>query len=263
MPELPDVEAFRHYLHSRVLRQRIESVDVAAPSLIIGGDPKTLLRALRGAVLLSTHRHGKYLFLEIDRGGWLLLHFGMTGYPVVDANKQRPSDRARLRIRFANGHSFSYFDPRKLGRIGIVDDVAEFIRSRNLGPDVLSVTEDLFKERLKKKATGAKAALMDQHVLAGIGNVYADEILFQARLSPLARLSGVKSPTWRTLYRATRKVLCRAIEVRANPMSLPRTYLLHHRERNGRCPRCGRSLQTMKVGGRTTYYCPRDQRKAA
>jgi formamidopyrimidine-DNA glycosylase len=263
MPELPDVEAFRQYLHSRVLHQRIERVEVASLSVIMGGSPRTLHRALRGTVFLSTHRHGKYLFLEIDRGGWLLLHFGMTGYPVVDANEQRPSDRARLRIRFANGHSFSYFDPRKLGLIGIVDHVDEFIRSRNLGPDALRVTEDVFKERLKKKATGAKAALMDQHVLAGIGNVYADEILFQARLSPLARLSLAKPPTWRKLYRVTRKVLSRAIEVRANPMSLPRTYLLHHRDRDGRCPRCGQSLQTMKVGGRTTYYCPRDQRKAA
>jgi formamidopyrimidine-DNA glycosylase len=263
MPELPDVEVFRRYLQARALGKRIKHVDVAAPSLLIGVSPKMLRRTLQGSSFLSTHRHGKYLFLKLEQGGWLLLHFGMTGYPIVDHNTERPSDRARLRLQLADGHSLCFFDPRKLGRIGIVDDVETYIRSRNLGPDALTVSEELFKERLKQKRTTAKTAFMDQQVLAGIGNIYADEILFQAGLSPLARFSRAKPQTWRTLYRATRQVLCRAIKAQANPDRLPRTYLLRHRERDGRCPRCRHSLHTIKIGGRTTYYCPRDQRKAA
>ena len=263
MPELPDVEVFRRYLQSHALRQRIHRADVAAPGLLRDVSVQALQRRIRGRRFVSTHRHGKYLFLELDRGGWLLLHFGMTGYAVVGKQRQRPSDHARLRIHFADGQVLSYFDPRKLGRIEVVDDLAAFIQSRKLGPDALTVKHDLFRQRLQQKKASAKAALMDQQTLAGIGNVYADEILFKSNLSPLARLTEAKPATWARLYRVTRQVLREAIRKGADPSRLPRTYLLRHRHRTGQCPRCHRRLRTIKVGGRTTYFCPRDQRRVA
>jgi formamidopyrimidine-DNA glycosylase len=263
MPELPDVEVFRHIVEAGALHKLIVRVEIAAPRLLRGVKPRVLEERLRGSKFAATRRHGKLLFLKINRGGWLLLHFGMTGYPIIGENEWQPSDHARLRIYFAKSQPLTYFDPRKLGRIGFVDDVDAFIRSRNLGPDALMVGPDVFRERLQVKKAAAKAAFMDQHVLAGVGNVYADEILFQSAVSPLARLSRASNRTWDRLYRATREVLHRAINVGADPARLPRTYLLRQRKRDGRCPRCHAQLQTMKIGGRTTYYCPREQKNPA
>jgi formamidopyrimidine-DNA glycosylase len=104
-----------------------------------------------------------------------------------------------------------------------------------------------------------KAALMNQAVLAGIGNLYADEILFQAGVHPRAAPRRLSRATLRRLYRTMERVLRAAIAARAEPANLPRTFLLRHRGDDGRCPRCGRRLRTMRVSGRTTYYCPRRQ----
>jgi len=258
MPELPDVEVFRRYLDSHVLGRLIRHVDVAAPEMAPDTSPRSLSAHLSRARFRSTHRHGKYVFLEIDRGGWLFLHFGMTGYPVV--NGKEAVDRPRLVIRFAAGHTLTYYDRRKLGRIGLVKDAQGFVRSRRLGPDALAVEEADFCARLKKRRGAVKAALMDQHVIAGLGNVYVDEVLFQAGLHPMTALVGLASATRARLYRAMRRVLGRAIAAGADPSRLPRRYQLPHRRKGGRCPRCGNRWKTVKAGGRTTYYCERDQR---
>lgn len=258
MPELPDVEVFRRYLDSRVLGRLIRRIDLAAPEMAPGASPRSLSAHLRRARFRSTCRHGKYLFLEIDRGGWLFLHFGMTGYPLVDGKDA--ADRPRLAIRFADGRRLTYYDRRKLGQIGLVEDVAGFIRSRRLGPDALAVEEAAFGARLKERRGAVKAALMDQHVIAGLGNVYVDEVLFQAGLHPTAALARVEPATRARLYRVMRRILERAIAAGAEPSRLPRRYQLPHRRKGGRCPRCGNRWKTMKVGGRTTYYCERDQR---
>ncbi|GKS57837.1 formamidopyrimidine-DNA glycosylase [Nitrospira sp.] len=260
MPELPDVEVFRKYLRSRALHRCIRTIQVLTPRLVQNVGVKSLQRRLQGRQFVSTQRHGKYLFLRLDRGGWLLLHFGMTGYPVVSKDLVCSSDHAHLRIQFSDGRTFAYFDPRKLGRIGLVNEPSELIRAKNLGPDARTVDRVQFRRQLQQKKAHAKAALMDQQTLAGIGNVYADEILFRAGVSPLARLTDATRATWNVLYRAMQHVWKEAIRKGADPSHLPRTYLLPHRHPGGHCPRCHRPLRTIKVHGRTTYYCPRDQR---
>ncbi len=259
MPELPDVETFRRYLKSRVLGKVVERVEVLAPAMLRDISTEQLHSQLRGSRLRTTRRHGKYLFLECEDRGWLLLHFGMTGYPQVGRHGAS-RDEPRFRVRFLGGESLAFFDRRKLGRIALVRDVDAFIRTRKLGPDALDIGWRTFHARLHRKRGSVKAALMDQHTIAGIGNVYADEILFRARLHPAAEPTAVTVSTWRRVYRSLRTVLDQAVAAGAAPSRLPRTSLLSNRHKNGRCPRCGSRLRTMRLGGRTTYYCAREQR---
>jgi formamidopyrimidine-DNA glycosylase len=102
---------------------------------------------------------------------------------------------------------------------------------------------------------------MDQHVIAGLGNVYVDEILFQADVNPMASLTSLTATTRGRLFQIMRRVLRRAIAVGAEPQRLPRTYQLPHRRKAGNCPRCGSEWSTMIIGGRTTYYCRRHQKR--
>lgn len=257
MPELPDVETFRRYLESRALGKVVTRAEVSAPAMVRNGSPRRLRSRLGGARFRATHRHGKYLFLECDRGGWLLLHFGMTGYPRM-GRRVASRDPARFRVRFDDGTTLTFHDVRKLGTIGWVEDVQSFIRARRLGPDALDMPWETFRARLGRAKGTVKTALMNQRAVAGIGNVYADEILFRAGLHPAAK-APLPDSTWRRLHRALRTVLARAIAAGADPSRVPRTFLLPNRRTHGRCPRCGRPLSTLRLGGRTAYYCERDQ----
>jgi formamidopyrimidine-DNA glycosylase len=168
-----------------------------------------------------------------------------------------------LRIDFTDTSHLAFDDQRKFGRIAFAEDVDAFIHQRRLGPDPLDRRFDFraFKASVGRRRGAVKPVLMNQHVVAGIGNIYADEILFQARVHPETRLDQLGAVSLRSLYRATKRVLTRAVRARADADRLPRSYLLRQRRPHGHCPRCGRALSQLKIGMRTTYYCPTDQPK--
>ena len=263
MPELPDVQVFKEYLESTSLHQRIEGVTVAADRILVDVSARTLKSRLREKSLISTQRHGKHLFVEIEDDAWLRLHFGMTGKLEYFKGERELQEHVRLRLDFANDYHLAYSNTRRLGEIGLVDDIADFVKEEDLGPDALARDFDLaaFREALAGRRGRIKATLMNQSVLAGIGNIYADEILFQASLHPEAKANRLKADTVRDLYRAMHRVLKQAIEARAEPERLPRSYLLPHRGADGECPHCGRGLKKTKVSGRATYFCSADQRR--
>jgi len=132
------------------------------------------------------------------------------------------------------------------------------IERHELGPDALDDTLDAaaMAERFSQSRAAVKSALMNQKLLAGIGNIYSDEILFHTRLHPSTPASDLDKATLRKLHRNMRKVLDKAIECGADPNRLPHTYLLPHRHKDGECPRCGRPLDKLKVTGRTAWLCP-------
>jgi formamidopyrimidine-DNA glycosylase len=263
MPELPDVQVFQQYLDSNALRQRIRDVELSAAGMLAGVSGKTLRTKLIRRELVATRRHGKNLFVRLAGDGWLFLHFGMTGALKYFGDAERPPEFTRLRLDFANGHHLAYVNMRKLGKIGLVDDVDAFIAEQKLGPDALDLDLAGFRRALAGRRGKIKATLMDQTVMAGIGNIYADEVLFAAGVDPRARTERLASATVRELHKAMRAVLAKAIEAGADVDNLPRSFLLPHRARGGRCPKCGRMLRQIKLGGRTTYLCPRHQRKKA
>ncbi|SDK30675.1 Fpg/Nei family DNA glycosylase [Microbulbifer yueqingensis] len=256
MPELPDVERFRRYLEATALHQRIVHLHVPGPELLVDTSPQGLGRTLGGAEFSSATRHGKYLFALTDTGKCLVLHFGMTGELAYSGRERPLPDYTQLEIDFEGDNRLAYIAPRKLGRIAVVNSPDEWISSRELGPDALEISEEAFLEQSSRSRSKVKSWLMDQHRLAGIGNYYSDEILFQSHLHPCASMGDLRESERRVLYQNMRRVLQLAIDRDADPAALPRSFLLPHRIKGERCPRCGGTLQQLEVGGRTAYFCP-------
>mgnify|MGYP003571175213 CR=1 FL=1 len=262
MPELPDVETRRRYIDATALHQKIKSAVVNAPRMLKGISAKDLISALKSHAFSETGRHGKFLFVRFDDKAWLVLHFGMSGTLAYTKDESAVPEGARLRIDFANGYHLAGIWQRRLGRIGLTVDPATFVKQEGLGPDAMTPGIDLstFKRMLGGRRGSVKPALMDQKFIAGIGNIYSDEMLFQAGLDPRHAADGLDDDQLADLHRAMRHVLRIAIERQADPGRMPHSWLLPQRRKGGVCPRCGTPLRQIKVSGRTAHLCPQCQR---
>jgi formamidopyrimidine-DNA glycosylase len=261
MPELPDVEMFKRYLDATSLHQRIDHVDVRNAYVLKDVAARELARGLKGRRFGSSRRHGKHLFVHADSKLWLRLHFGMTGsLEYFKANGHAPR-HTRVLFVFANNHRLAFDDQRQFGQIGLIKDVDEFLEKRRLGPDALNLDLGEFNKNLGKRRGAVKSVLMNQQLIAGIGNIYADEILFCAHMHPATEISRLGDKGFEKLFRATRYILQKAIAAKADVNQMPKSWLLSHRGKGGKCPRCGRKLRSAKIGGRTAWFCPHCQKK--
>lgn len=260
MPELPDVESLRRYLDATSLHQTIRQVDVDAARELSGISAARLRERLEGRSLVETRRHGKHLFARLDGDGWLRLHFGMTGWLQYLEDGERPP-YTRLMLHFPRGRGLAFACRRRLGRIGMVDDPGSFVADQGLGPDALdpAVTQSAFRQLLAGRRGTVKSALMNQRLLAGLGNIYTDEALFQAGIDPRTEPGDLDMSAVDRLYRAMRHVLKVAIDHEADPSRLPRSWLLPYRRAGVGCPRCGGTVERITMAGRSTYFCSRCQ----
>ncbi|HEU4618131.1 MAG TPA: DNA-formamidopyrimidine glycosylase family protein [Gammaproteobacteria bacterium] len=261
MPELPDVENFRKLLVRHALHKKIEHVEVGSAKILEGVSARELARKLEGRSFEGARRHGKHLFAALDEGHCVGFHFGLTGRFVYFKDGEEDPRHDRLRLDFPHREHFCFVDQRLFGRVEWIDDPDEYIRKKKLGPDALSIGEQAFREALAARRGALKPALMDQTLLAGIGNLYSDEILFQAKLHPKTPASDLDGKAIKRLYRVMRRVLETAVEKGAGAEEdlerrLPKGWLLPHRKKGGECPRCGGKIATLKVEGRTAYFCP-------
>jgi formamidopyrimidine-DNA glycosylase len=259
MPELPDVEVYRRYLGSTALHKRIAEVEVHSSRVLEGVSSRRLKDALEGASLEDTSRRGKYLFCELDSGTYLVLHFGMTGFLKYFKNEEQEPSHDRLTLHLENDYRLAYDNQRLLGRVFLADDREEFVREHEIGPDALSVGFDEFASVLRRGRGAVKTSMMNQKMLAGLGNIYTDEILFQARVHPKTRISDLSEEQFRTIYDQMKAVLKEAIDARADPERMPKTYLLPHRDEKDTCPRCGAGVKKITLSGRSAYLCPKCQ----
>lgn len=258
MPELPEVEAARSLIEERALGRAIAEVDDRDTYVCRPHAPGEIHAALAGATLTSAHRQGKTMWVATDRGPVLGLHLGMAGKIVIgdaEAGEPKPDGPVlqpqwdRFTVYFADGGSLILRDKRRLGR-AVLDPVTD-----HLGPDAALVTRTVFRERVGHGSTPLKARIMDQSVIAGVGNLLADEALWQARLSPVRpaeRLSVEELDRLRNQIRATTRSAIRKGGVHTGE-------IIEHRRRDGVCPRCGTPMARATVGGRTTYWCPEEQ----
>jgi len=266
MPELPDVETFKRTLARQALGKKIARVVVDDPRILGKLSARGFSRRLSGKKLVTARRYGKHLLAKIEGDGWLTLHFGMTGgLQFYKASAAAPPFTC-VRLDFQSGDHLAYTNKRMIGRVGWVEDADDFIASEELGPDALDrrFTFAAFKKVLAGNRRDLKSVLMDQQLIAGIGNIYSDEILFQARLNPRTRVDALDSSRLRRLYHTIRSVLKTAVARRAGSEQfierMPRGALLPMRRKAGTCPRCGKALKIMTIGGRTSYYCAQCQR---
>lgn len=256
MPELPEVELYARYFARHALKQRIARVRVLDERILGAVRKEAFTRALRGRTFTRVRRHGKHFFA--DAGGvWLHLHFGMTG--DLSYYRDAPPRFARVVFDFDNGAHLAYDDMRLFGVVDTTGDPDAFIREHALGPDPLSLRLGEFRAILARRRGAAKSLLMSQDVIAGIGNLYADEALYQSSIAPRRPVDRLSPAEIKTLFLTVRKILHSVIERKERGDEYPRRYLIPHREEGTRCPRCGGTIVKSVVFGRTTYSCARHQ----
>ena len=261
MPELPDVETFKRYLDATSLHQRITGVDVRSAYVLKGVSARELERRLKGRSFESSCRHGKHLFVRADGDLWLRLHFGMTGSLHYFKCDQRAPKHTRVLFAFVNAHCLAFEDQRKFGEVGLIENVNEFLKKRGLGPDALDISLSRFRELLRTHRGAVKTILLNQKLIAGIGNIYADEILFRARMHPATDAAHLSEKNVGKLFRATRYILKKAIDAKADVRLMPKSWLLRRRGKGDKCPRCGRELKSATIGGRTAWFCAHCQKR--
>jgi formamidopyrimidine-DNA glycosylase len=262
MPELPEVETFKRYMDATSLHQRIVGVEVESADLLKSVSARDLSRRLKGRCFESTRRHGKHLFVRAD-DVWLRLHFGMTGSLRYFKGEEKTPPHTRILFVFESNYRLAFDDQRKFGEVGLIDNAAEYVKKRGLGPDALDFDFSGFKNAIDKHHGAIKSILMNQRIIAGIGNIYADEILFHARLHPASKTGSLNGKTMKRLFHTMRRVIGKAIEYQSDAGRMPNSWLLSHRGKGGKCPRCGHKLKSFKVGGRTSWFCPHDQHRYA
>jgi formamidopyrimidine-DNA glycosylase len=287
VPELPEVETARKVIAERALHRTIVAVDDTDSYVCRPHAPGQIRDALLGRQLIAAHRRGKTMWCETsgldgsaehgsaehgsaEHGPDLGLHLGMAGRIVVESpgletawggepfRRDAQPARAqwdRFRLDFADGGSLVLFDKRRLSRVRLNPGLAA------LGPDAGTVTEAEFRDLVRRGTVAVKARLLDQSKIAGVGNLLADEALWQARISPQAPAGSLSRAAVSRLYQSLQAALASA---EANG-GVHTGEVIAARRRGGVCPRCGAPMRRGVVGGRTTWWCSREQalRRAA
>lgn len=269
MPELPEVEIRRQYLEISSLYQRINHIEVEDKKLLTT-DYNTLLTSLSGRQFTGTHRVGKNLFVLTDEPTLIVhMHFGMTGdLAYYHASLDRPRF-ARIVFEFENGFNLGFLCPRKFERVGLIDSIEHFLERKNIGQDGLSISLVELTNQVRRKKTLIKPTLLDQRVVAGLGNWIVDEVLFQAYVHPEQRADTLSSEQLYRIHEAIQLVLTTAIRYEATYRDFPANFLIHVREWDSSpyndveahkfCPRCQTRIDRKIVAGRTTFFCPKEQ----
>lgn len=261
MPELPDAEVARRSIARRALRRTIAGSSFGDERLLKVVTKQKIARGLKGRELRRTARRGKHIGAGTDAGEWLILHLGMTGaIRFQDAGEAAPK-HAQLTLEFSGGGAMAFCNTRKLGLISWAASFDGYCDERGLGPDAIEIGKDDLCERLQGRSGSVKPLLMNQSVIAGVGNVYADETLFQCGIRPDRGADDVSDDERGEMWRVMRRVLRTAIRHGAKPDTMPDGWLLPVRsEKDVACPRCGGKLKRKTVSGRTAVFCSKHQR---
>ncbi|MDQ6834765.1 MAG: formamidopyrimidine-DNA glycosylase [Actinomycetota bacterium] len=245
MPELPEAERARQTLET-VLGRRIAAVDDADTYVCRPHQPGEIADALVGHELVSAHRRGKFLWMETGDGPVLGLHLGMAGKIVLEGPGEVPR-WDRFAVAFDDGTRFALRDKRRLGRAVLNPDFS------HVGPDAADVDRAEFRRRIGTGRAPIKARLLDQRSISGVGNLLADQVLWQARISPRRLVSELSADDLDRLRRELRAAIRSAIAKGGAHTGR----FIPARSREGACPRCGHALLSRAtIGGRTTYWCP-------
>lgn len=275
MPELPEVETVRRILHPGITGRSIRGITLGdfpgvLASSMAGVEPVT---TLKGRTFLDTSRRGKYLILQLDGGLFLIVHLRMTGRLLLAPATDPPVRFEHLSIHLDNGLDIRFGDQRKFGRLVLStrDDVDRL--EGRLGPEpfAASLTGTSLARALARRPGKIKNVLLDQGVIAGLGNIYVDEALYRARVHPERPSNSLSIDELSRVLRAARLVLNHALERQGttfssfeNPYGEPGTNAsflrAYGRARDGgQCSRCGTLMERIVVGGRGTTFCPRCQ----
>lgn len=268
MPELPDLEAIQDVLLRRLVGVTVTGAKVLQPIPLRLPGPQDFVEALTGARLQAVRRRGKYLLLDFDRGHTLAINPMLVGRLQYCPPKERRKARTVFVLDLSDGQQLRYDDRKLMGKLYLVPDgkVQLIPRWGEMGPEALSpeVTLEVFRQRLRRYPGQVKNILVNDAFLAGIGNAYADEILFQAGVYPYRRRSTLQAHEVDALYTAMHTVLKHAGEVVAGRMGEDihlkiRDFLQVHGKGGRPCPRCGNAISQITANQRLTNFCRRCQ----
>ncbi len=264
MPELPEVETVVRSLAPLVGR-RIVSAEFRCRRVLRGGDPDQMAACLAGRRIASVRRHGKFILMSLQGGGYLVVHLGMTGRLLLSGD---PGRHTHAILSLDRG-VLLYDDSRQFGCIQFSQEIPE--RVLKLGPDALEVPFERFAAALRRRKTRIKALLLDQRFLRGLGNIYADEALFRAGIHPLAVASRVRAGRARRLWGGIHAVLSEAIAAGGSSISdyvdaegRKGFFQVSHRvyQRAGApCVTCGTAIRRILVAQRSSHFCPKCQKR--
>lgn len=272
MPEMPEVETIKNTLKDMLINRKIVSATVYYPSIIEYPSVDTFLKEIEGQVIVDIKRRGKWLLFELN-DYYLLSHLRMEGRYLFRDN-QSPVLKHEHVVFDLGDEQLRYQDTRKFGRMHLLKKDELYSRKPlselGLEPMDSCLTVHYLKEKYSKKSIPIKTVLLDQSIVVGIGNIYADEILFLSGISPLKSAKSLKDEDLENIIMHTRNVLNRAIELGGTTIrsyeakegvhGLFQNELYVHGKEGEKCPKCESSLVKIRVGGRGTTYCTKCQK---
>jgi formamidopyrimidine-DNA glycosylase len=272
MPELPEVETYVRDLAGRLPGRTFRGARTDWPNQLPRNDPAQIGAQISGQTVVAVQRRGKYILVRLSRD-WLIVHLKMSGRLELAPATSPPNPYAHVVFSLDHDEELRFHDPRKFGRVYLVADPEIVVGA--LGPEPLSeeLTEQQFVALIAQRRGALKALLLNQAFLAGLGNIYADEALWHARLHPLRTADTLKAAEARRLYSAIRHVLQTAVDARGTTFSSPgyrdldgmrgenAPSLAVFRRTGEPCPRCGATIARILVGQRSTHFCGRCQRR--
>lgn len=269
MPELPEVETIARDLRHEILGQRIEEAGVYDVR-VIRQPVQGFKRALKGRRFTRITRRGKAIVIELDNRCYFIVQLMMTGQLIYSSHP--PDARTKVSLRLSNGRYLHYNDQRLFGRLRVVDDLRQIPYFQRLGPEPLDseFSASWLAGKLRGKKVPIKPLLMDHTFVAGIGNIYASEILFQSRIHPRRPAHRLKKEEIAKLHSVVQGILREAIHWRGTSMNTYRdangdkggfmSRIKVYGRENERCSRCKTALAKIFQRGRSTFFCPRCQR---
>lgn len=266
MPELPEVETIKRELERAALGKKISEVIVNNPKVIKSPSQDKFVKGLKKTTVKNILRKGKLLILELSSGQSLLIHLKLTGQLVYPGDAKL----ARVSFKLSDGKFLDFNDQRLLGELKLLDDWRSLKFIKELGPEPFDLTLEQFKKMLLSKKTKIKPLLMDQTFISGVGNLYAAEALFRAKIHPERPTSTLSDKEKTVLFKELKDTLSQAIRYKGSSVDQyvqlsgkPGDYVKYHKvyDREGKpCFVCKKPIKRISLGGRGTYFCPKCQK---
>ncbi|MCM8795993.1 MAG: bifunctional DNA-formamidopyrimidine glycosylase/DNA-(apurinic or apyrimidinic site) lyase [Candidatus Omnitrophica bacterium] len=266
MPELPEVETIKRELEKVVLGKKIIDVIINHPKVIKEPKPKDFVGALEGITIKAVIRRGKLLILELSSGKALCIHLKLTGQLIYPGDAKS----SRVSFKLSDGKFLDFRDLRVLGELRLISDWRSLKFVKELGPEIFALTLEEFKKKLEGKKTKIKILLMDQKFISGLGNLYAAEALFRARIHPERPAFSLSEKEKEKLFKEIKDTLLEAIQHKGSSVDAyrqlsgePGDYVRYHKvyDRQGKpCLVCKTPIKRIDLGGRGTYFCPQCQK---
>jgi formamidopyrimidine-DNA glycosylase len=285
MPELPEVETIAKGLRQTIVGKKVKTIQAIFPN-IVRQNFNVFKKSVTKNKIKKVRRRGKYLLIDLSGDKTILVHLGMTGNllfqvrrPPSDVRRQHQNNEINRHDKhdhlifcfLGSNAQLCYNDQRKFGKIKVFDTDKEIQvpELKKLGPDAVDVTPAEFVELFRKRKGRIKSALLNQHIVAGLGNIYADESLFEARINPAQRIDRLSKIKLIQLHKAINKILRKAIKAGGSSIdnylnvdgNMGRFQLQHkvYGREGERCKRCGSKIRRIKINQRSSYFCPRCQ----